>query len=106
MKDNDENSQELRYFRQEEGRLKAELKFHDFKTAFSFMKMMADFSEEIDHHPDWRNVWNRVEIELFTHEASAITQKDFRWAARAEEIFSEKFLRDTLGEALGEKESV
>lgn len=51
-------------------------KFDDFITAFGFMSRVAILAEKANHHPNWSNVYNRVEIELFTHDAGGITQKD------------------------------
>ena len=54
--------------------------FADFKQAFDFMKLCAQYAEEIDHHPDWSNSWNKVTVQLTTHSASALTQLDIRLA--------------------------
>ena len=54
--------------------------FPDFKKAFGFMSKMADFSESIDHHPEWFNVWNRVEILLTTHDAGGLSERDISMA--------------------------
>lgn len=65
-----------------EGRLHRELEFADFAAAFAFMTRVAAVAEEQDHHPDWSNSWNKVTIDLFSHDAGAITDKD-RTLARA-----------------------
>ena len=44
------------------------------------MKLCAQYAEEIDHHPDWSNSWNKVTVQLTTHSASALTQLDIRLA--------------------------
>lgn len=54
--------------------------FVDFAHAFAFMTRVALAAERMDHHPDWRNVWNRVEVRLSTHDAGGITDRDFRLA--------------------------
>ena len=59
-----------------EGKLHRELKFRDFSAAFAFMTRVALEAEKRDHHPEWSNVWNRVSIDLTTHEASGITERD------------------------------
>lgn len=62
--------------------LRRELVFADFKQAFAFMTQVALAAEQRDHHPDWRNVYNRVEIELSTHDAGGLTERDLslaRW---------------------------
>lgn len=51
--------------------------FRDFPEAFSFMARVALFAERMNHHPDWRNVYNRVEVKLTTHDAGGLTQLDF-----------------------------
>jgi 4a-hydroxytetrahydrobiopterin dehydratase len=60
--------------------------FADFGEAFAFMTRVALAAEKADHHPDWSNVWNRVDILLSTHSAGGITSKDFALAARIEAI--------------------
>ena len=60
-----------------DGKLQAELKFTDFVEAFAFMTKVAFAAEAAQHHPDWSNVYNRVTIELVTHDAGdAISQRD------------------------------
>jgi 4a-hydroxytetrahydrobiopterin dehydratase len=51
-------------------------KFKDFVTAFAFMTSIALHAEKMDHHPDWSNVYNTVNIKLNTHSAGGITQLD------------------------------
>lgn len=63
------------------GRLRRELVFTDFVEAFSFMAAVALHAEKADHHPNWANVYNRVEIDLFTHDVDGITSLDFDIAA-------------------------
>jgi 4a-hydroxytetrahydrobiopterin dehydratase len=52
------------------------LKFPDFASAFGFMAHTALVAEKMDHHPEWSNVYNRVEILLTTHEADGVTERD------------------------------
>lgn len=54
--------------------------FEDFVAAFAFMTMVAEDAEALDHHPEWRNVWNRVDVALTTHSANGITDLDFQLA--------------------------
>jgi 4a-hydroxytetrahydrobiopterin dehydratase len=54
--------------------------FADFKQAFEFMTLCAQYAEEIDHHPDWSNAWNKVTVELSTHSAGALTTLDIQLA--------------------------
>lgn len=50
--------------------------FKDFIQAFAFMTQVAIFSEKENHHPEWKNVYNKLWIELSTHDAGGVTQKD------------------------------
>jgi 4a-hydroxytetrahydrobiopterin dehydratase len=54
--------------------------FTNFKQAFEFMTLSAEYAEEIDHHPDWSNSWNKVSVSLSTHSASALTALDIQLA--------------------------
>lgn len=55
-------------------------RFADFSAAFGFMSRVALAAEKADHHPDWTNVWNRVDILLSTHSAGGVTEKDIALA--------------------------
>jgi 4a-hydroxytetrahydrobiopterin dehydratase len=50
--------------------------FKDFNAAFGFMARAALLAEKMDHHPEWFNVYNKVEVTLSTHDAGGVTQKD------------------------------
>ena len=52
------------------------LKFSDFNAAFGFMSRVALMAEKLDHHPEWRNVYDRVEIVLTTHDAGGLSARD------------------------------
>jgi 4a-hydroxytetrahydrobiopterin dehydratase len=54
--------------------------FADFNAAFGFMTRVALLAEQMNHHPEWFNVWNRVEITLATHDAGGVTERDVRMA--------------------------
>jgi 4a-hydroxytetrahydrobiopterin dehydratase len=54
--------------------------FKDFNEAFGFMSRAALVAEKSDHHPEWRNVYKTVEVELATHDAGGVTQKDIALA--------------------------
>lgn len=59
-----------------DGKLRRELTFADFSEAFAFMTRVALVAEKANHHPDWFNSWNRVVIELVTHDAQGLTDRD------------------------------
>lgn len=54
--------------------------FRDFSAAFGFMARVALIAEKLDHHPEWRNVYNKVEVVLATHDAGGVTARDFALA--------------------------
>jgi 4a-hydroxytetrahydrobiopterin dehydratase len=60
--------------------LTQEFTFADFMRAFEFMTLCARYAEEIDHHPDWSNSWNKVVVKLTTHSAGSVTQLDIQLA--------------------------
>lgn len=61
-------------------------KFRDFKDAFAFMERVAEKAEEADHHPEWFNVYNRVDVTLTTHDAGGLTRKDIDLARAMDRI--------------------
>jgi 4a-hydroxytetrahydrobiopterin dehydratase len=61
----------------ENGKLHIKLDFGNFVNAFGFMAKVAILAEKMDHHPEWSNVYKTVEINLVTHDAGGITNKDF-----------------------------
>lgn len=66
-------------------------KFQNFRAAWTFMEDIAMEADKVDHHPEWRNVYNVVEITLSTHDAGGITEKDIELASfinAAEEVVS------------------
>lgn len=68
------------------GKLHREYVFRDFVHAFGFMATSAVAIEARNHHPEWSNVWNRVTVDLTTHDAQGITGKDTALAALLESI--------------------
>lgn len=60
--------------------------FTDFAEAFGFMTQVALIAERADHHPEWTNVWNRVEITLTTHDAGGLSERDVELAAAIDAI--------------------
>ena len=69
--------------------LKKSFVFTDFKEAFSFMQKVAYKSEEMNHHPKWCNVYNKVDITLTTHESGGITNRDITLAKHIEELLAD-----------------
>lgn len=57
--------------------LKGSFVFKNFDDAFSFMKKVAIKCEDMNHHPKWTNVYNKIDVELYTHDSGGITEKDF-----------------------------
>jgi len=71
---------QLPAWRVENGHLAVDYTFTDFKTAFAFLTQVALAAEQMDHHPDWSNSYNRVNICLFTHDQQSLTELDARLA--------------------------
>ena len=69
-----------------DGKLHRGFAFQDFAEAFRFMTALAAEAERLNHHPEWSNVYNRVVIDLVTHDAGGITALDFELASRAQEL--------------------
>lgn len=67
--------------------LKKTFKFKNFSEAFAFMTQVAFIAEKMDHHPEWKNIYNTVEISLSTHDAgNTITEKDRTLAEKIDKI--------------------
>ena len=62
-------------------------KFADFKQAFAFMTAVALAAEKMDHHPDWSNVYNRVEVKLFSHDIGGLSERDVKLAEQMNALF-------------------
>ena len=69
-----------------DGALRRAFEFADFIAAFGFMSSVALAAEKLDHHPNWSNVYNTVEVALNTHDAGGVTDFDFALAARINEL--------------------
>ena len=69
-----------------DGRLHRELTFADFSEAFAFMTRVALAAEAANHHPDWSNSWNKVVIDLVSHDADGLTERDVALATRVNEL--------------------
>ena len=66
--------------------LQKTFKFADFSAAFGFMTRAALAAEKMDHHPEWSNVWNRVEVTLSTHSAGGLTELDVKLAEAMDKL--------------------
>ncbi len=70
------------------GKLHKEFRFGDFVAAFGFMSSAALIAESLNHHPEWFNVYNRVVVDLTTHDAGGITARDAEFAERVEKLLA------------------
>ncbi len=74
-------------WKEENNQLTRIFKFPDFVEAFAFMTKVAMLAEKQNHHPEWSNVYNRVEIRLSTHDAgNIVTEKDHKLAAAIDKL--------------------
>ena len=71
--------------------------FEDFRQAFGFMTQIAFAAEDEGHHPDWKNVYNRVEVLLTTHDAGGLTQKDIVLASIMDRVSASLQVRNAQG---------
>jgi len=70
-------------------KLHREYLFKDFKDAFAFMEKIAGIAESMNHHPEWFNVYNRLVVDLTTHDTQSITNLDIALAETMENIFGQ-----------------
>ena len=68
-------------WREDRDAIARSFRFRDFNQAFGFMARVALLAEKADHHPEWSNVWNKVDILLTTHDAGGLTRRDLDLAA-------------------------
>lgn len=71
------------------GKLHREFTFSDFVEAFAFMSELAMVSESMNHHPEWSNVYNRLTIDLSTHDVGGLSEKDLEWAKMCNQRFNQ-----------------
>lgn len=75
-------------WKEENDTLSREFVFKDFSEAFAFMTRVAMIAEKLNHHPDWSNVWNKVRINLSTHDAgNVVTDLDKKLAQEIDHLF-------------------
>lgn len=77
---------ELEDWTLDNGKLKRHFKFASFVQAFGFMTSAAIEAEKINHHPEWCNVYNKVSVQLVTHDADGITSLDIELAKKMNEL--------------------
>jgi 4a-hydroxytetrahydrobiopterin dehydratase len=68
------------------GKLHRDFAFVDFNAAFAFMTRVALAAEQRNHHPEWSNIWNKVSVNLVTHESNGITERDVALALVINEL--------------------
>lgn len=66
------------HWRMKDGKLLKTFNFSDFVQAFSWMTKVAIYAEKYNHHPEWFNVWNRVDVAMITHDVDGISELDFK----------------------------
>jgi 4a-hydroxytetrahydrobiopterin dehydratase len=75
-------------WKEENNQLKKNFEFKDFVEAYCFMTQVAFAAEKMNHHPNWSNVYNKVAIALFTHDANdSVTEKDTKLSSIIDEIY-------------------
>lgn len=78
-------------WKEENNQLQRSFEFKDFVEAFTFMTKVAFAAEKMGHHPNWSNVYNKLAIQLFTHEANdSITEKDVKLSKEIDKIFNKE----------------
>ena len=82
----DRRMEELEGWEYNDDALHTRFEFENFKEAFSVMVRIAFEAEAQQHHPDWTNVYNELEVTLSTHDAGGVTEKDFKLAHSIEKI--------------------
>ncbi len=70
----------------EDGKLRKVFEFDDFVSAFGFMAQVALLAERMNHHPEWLNVYRRVEIDLTSHQVGGISERDFELASEIQNL--------------------
>ncbi|HXV50630.1 MAG TPA: 4a-hydroxytetrahydrobiopterin dehydratase [Nitrosopumilaceae archaeon] len=75
-----EKLKELQGWQLVNGKLHKEFQFKDFNQAFGFMTRAALHAEKMDHHPEWFNVYNKLKVDLMTHDAGGVTENDVKLA--------------------------
>ncbi|MCW9038702.1 4a-hydroxytetrahydrobiopterin dehydratase [Altibacter sp.] len=87
-KEINEKLQEFEGWDYSENAIHTTIEFRDFKDAFSVMTRIAFEAEKMQHHPDWYNTYNTLNISLSTHDADGVTEKDFKLAKIIDDLVS------------------
>ncbi len=82
--------QDLPGWRQEDNAIVKTFVFDDFIEAITFMTQVAFHAQEIEHHPEWTNLYNKVHVRLTTHDINGITSHDIRLAKRMQQVAATK----------------
>lgn len=81
---------QLKGWQLKEGKLQKIYQFRDFVDAFSFMTRVAFAAEKLQHHPEWFNVYNKVTIDLVTHDVGGISNLDIELASQIDRLYAQK----------------
>ncbi|MFT6557819.1 4a-hydroxytetrahydrobiopterin dehydratase [Sneathiella sp.] len=86
--DRDQKIATLKGWKAQSGRdaIEKSFRFKSFNEAFAFMTRVALKAEKMDHHPEWFNVYNRVDVTLTTHDANGVSEKDIKLAAFMDKV--------------------
>ena len=84
----DYNLTSLKGWKLDDGRITKKFELKNFKEVMAAMVKIGEVAEEMNHHPDWFNSYNKLNIKLSTHDAGGITMKDFELASSIEEIIA------------------
>ena len=76
----------LPHWERGEDRIRSSFRFTDFVEAFGWMTRVAIEAEKLNHHPEWKNVWATVDVELSTHDAGGLTELDMALAAKMDAL--------------------
>lgn len=87
----EENLKQLKDWELKDASIHKNFKFRDFVSAFGFMTQVAIQAEKLNHHPEWKNVYNTVSITLNTHDAGGLTELDFKLAKLIDKISEHGF---------------
>ena len=82
---------DLKGWAMKDGSLRKKITFKNFTRAFGFMTCVAIEAEKLNHHPDWKNGYNKLAITLTTHDAGGLTELDFKLAKQIDKLLEDGF---------------